>query len=358
MIRRISSQSLDLVARRTSAGRLLRPLAGGYPERMASFPWMDIRPEVADALSAGRPVVALESTLIAHGLPWPVNLETALEAGAAVRAEGAVPATIAIRRGRAVIGLERADIEELARASGGVRKASRRDLPAALAQGADAATTVAATMYLAHRAGIRLFATGGIGGVHPLRIGDCGSRIEEFGNPQSAIPNPQSWDVSADLPELARTPVAVVCAGAKSILDLRATLEVLETLSVPVVGYATSEFPAFYLSTSGLPVAARVDSAAEAAALLRAHWQLDGGGVVLAQRLPDAVALDPDEFARALAEAERRAEQEHVTGPATTPYLLARLAEITDGRTLRANRALIVANASLAGRVARDLAVM
>jgi pseudouridine-5'-phosphate glycosidase len=335
---------------------------------MASFPWMSVRSEVADALSDGRPVVALESTLIAHGLPWPLNLETALEAEAAVRAEGAVPATIAVRRGRAVIGLERADVEELARASGQVRKASRRDLAAALSQSADAATTVAATMYLAHRAGIRLFATGGIGGVHPLRIADCGLRIEEpqrdsgrtapdvFGNPQSAIRNPQSWDVSADLPELARTPVAVVCSGAKSILDLPATLEVLETLSVPVVGFATGEFPAFYLSTSGLPVSARVDSPADAAALLRAHWQLDGGGVVLAQRLPDEVALDPAEFAQALAEAERLAERQHVTGPATTPFLLARLAEITKGRTLQANRALIVANASLAGRVARSFA--
>ncbi len=182
-------------------------------------------------------MVALESTLIAHGLPWPVNLETARAAEAAVRREGAVPATVAVWRGRPTVGLDDAELEHLARATD-VRKASRRDLAAAVAQGATAATTVAATMFLAHRAGVRVFATGGVGGVHP-----CGP---------GAVP--AVADVSADLHELARTPVAVVCAGAKSILDLAATLEVLETSGVPVVGYGTGEFPAFYLRSSGLPV--------------------------------------------------------------------------------------------------------
>ncbi len=203
-------------------------------------PLLDVRAEVAAALRAGRPVVALESTLIAHGLPWPMNLETARAAEAAVRAAEAVPATIAVWRGRPTIGLTDAELEELARAQN-VRKASRRDLAAAVAQGATAATTVAATMALAHRAGIRVFATGGIGGVH------------------RGVAPPHVADVSADLIELSRTPVAVVCAGAKSILDLPVTLEVLETYAVPVVGYGTDDFPAFYALSSGLPVSSRVD---------------------------------------------------------------------------------------------------
>jgi len=285
--------------------------------------------------------VALESTLIAHGLPWPLNLETARAAEAAVRAEGAVPATIAVWHGRPTVGLQGAELEYLARTPG-LRKASRRDLAAAVVHGACAATTVAATLALAHRAGLRVFATGGIGGVHPAPALAPGSRLNE--------------DVSADLPELARTPLAVVCAGAKSILDLPSTLEVLETYGVPVVGYGTDEFPAFYLTTSGLPVSARVDSAAEAADLLRAHWGLGGAGVVLAQPLPAEAALEPALFRAALARAERRAAEAGVRGPALTPFLLAQLAEITEGRTLRANQALIVSNARLAARVARALA--
>jgi pseudouridine-5'-phosphate glycosidase len=296
---------------------------------------VEVRPEVADALRAGAPVVALESTLIAHGLPWPLNLETARDAEAAVRAEGAVPATVAVWHGRATVGLTPAEVEELARAEG-VRKASRRDLAAAVAQGATAATTVAATMFLAHQAGVRVFATGGIGGVHP----------QEARRP---------LDVSADLTELARTPVAVVCAGAKSILDLAATLEVLETAGVPVVGYGTDEFPAFYLRTSGLPVSARVETATEAANLLRAHWSLKGAGVVLAQPLPPRNAVDPVLFAQALRGAEEEASRQGVRGPALTPFLLAGLAVRTAGRTLSANRALVVANAGLAARVAREL---
>jgi pseudouridylate synthase len=295
---------------------------------------LDVRPEVAAALRDGRPVVALESTLIAHGLPRPLNLDTARRAEAVVRQEGAVPATIAVLRGVPTIGLTDVELQGLAGADG-VLKASSRDLAVVVAQKRTAATTVAATMRLAERAGIRVFATGGIGGVH-----------------RGAA---QTWDVSADLGELARTPVAVVCAGAKSILDLPRTLEVLETLSVPVVGYCTDDFPAFYVRSSGLPLAARVDSPAEAAALLAARWALGGAGVVLAQPLGAAAALELEDFETALTEAERQAAAQGVRGPALTPFLLARLAEITGGRTLRANQALIVANARLAAQVAGAL---
>jgi len=305
-------------------------------EVLAMNAWkLDVRPEVAAALAAQRPVVALESTLIAHGLPWPANLETAQAAEAAVRAEGAIPATVAVWQGRPIIGLDAAQMEHLARQPD-VRKASSRDLAAALVQGAFAATTVAATMLLAHRAGLRVFATGGIGGVHPNRGA--------------------TFDISADVYELARTPVAVVCAGAKGILDLAATLEMLETMSVPVVGYGTDEFPAFLLRSSGLPVSARVNSPAEVAALLDAHWQLGGAGVVVAQPLPAETALDPADFDKALVRAESQARSAAVRGPALTPFLLARLAELTEGRTLRANQSLIVANAHLAAQVASALA--
>jgi pseudouridine-5'-phosphate glycosidase len=295
---------------------------------------VDVRAEVRDALAAGRAVVALESTLIAHGLPWPVNVETALAAQEAVRAGGAVPATVCVWQGRPTVGLADEQVRALGRPGAAARKASRRDLAAAVAQRATAATTVSATMFLAHAAGIRVFATGGIGGVHP------------------APPQRLALDVSADLLELARTPVCVVCAGAKSILDLPATLEVLETQGVPVLGYRCDDFPAFYLRSSGLGVSARVESPGEAAAVLAAHWGLAGGGVVLAQPLPEGSALPPGEFADALAAAEGQARQARVGGPALTPYLLGRLAEITGGRTLRANRELIVANAGLAGQVA------
>jgi pseudouridine-5'-phosphate glycosidase len=305
-----------------------------------------IAEEVGAALAAGRPVVALESTLIAHGLPWPVNLETARAAEAAVRAEGAVPATIAVWAGRPTIGLDAGQVEQLARSADPgqpdrllVHKASRRDLGVMLAGRHHAATTVAGTLFLAHRAGIRLFATGGLGGVHP---------------PEQ--PGAQAWDVSADLTELARTPAAVVCAGAKSILDLPATLEMLETLAVPVMGYNTGELPAFYLRGSGLPVPYRVDSPLQAAEVLTAHWALDGAGVVLAQPVPAETALEPEAFARYLTQAEELARRAVVRGPARTPFLLARLAELSGGQTLRANRALIEANARLAARIARALA--
>src|SRR5262249_32019261 len=264
----------------------------------------DVRPAVAAALAARRAVVALESTLVAHGLPWPTNLEVARDSERAVRAGGAVPATIAVLDGSPTVGLTDDEIVRLAQARG-VRKASARDLAAALAQKATAATTVSATMRLAHDAGIRVFATGGIGGVHPTETG-------------------QAFDVSAALTGLARRPRWVVCAGAKSILDLPATLEVLETNGVPVVGWQTDTFPAFYLPSSGLSVSARVETPAEAAALLRAHWRLGGAGVVLARPLPEEAAVDPNAFAIALGAGGEAGRQTGVAGAPLTPSLLAR----------------------------------
>jgi pseudouridine-5'-phosphate glycosidase len=290
-----------------------------------------IRPEVAQAVKAGQAVVALESTLIAHGLPWPLNLETAYAAEEAIRAEGAVPATVAILHGQPTIGLHEGELRELAQAEK-VLKASRRDLAAAIAQKRTAATTVAATMTLAHLAGIRLFATGGIGGAHR---------------------ETHPWDISADLIELARTPVTVVCAGAKSILDIPTTLEILETHGVPVVGYGTDEFPAFYIHSSGEPITARADTPAQAARLIQIHWALGGGGIVLAQPVEEQTALDPGEFMNALTEAEQEALGVGVRGKELTPFLLNRLAEITEGQTLRANHTLVIANARLAAKVAR-----
>jgi pseudouridine-5'-phosphate glycosidase len=293
--------------------------------------WLAVADEVRAALGAGRPVVALESTLIAHGLPWPANLETARAAEHAVREAGSVPATIAVWNGTPTVGLSDAQIESLARAKD-VLKASRRDLATAVTQDRTAATTVAGTMYLALRAGIRVFATGGIGGAHR----DTG----------------QPFDISADLIELARTPVLVVSAGAKSILDLPRTLEILETLGVPVVGYRTDRFPAFYVRDSGLPVSARVESAAEAARLFAEHVRMGGRGVLLTQPVAEDVALSAGEVEAAVAQAQQEATESGVRGGAVTPFLLARLAAITGGRTLRANQALIVANARLASQVA------
>jgi pseudouridine-5'-phosphate glycosidase len=291
--------------------------------------------EVASAQAEGRAVVALESTLIAHGLPTPLNVETALEAEKAVRAAGATPATIAVIDGSIRVGLTLAEIERLAHDQS-VLKASRRDLGIALALKRTAATTVAATMALACRAGIRVFATGGIGGVH--RGGHA------------------SLDISADLLELARTPVCVVCAGAKSILDIPLTLEVLETHGVPVLGYRTGDFPGFYLVSSGAGVQVRIDSPSEAAAIALNHWRLGGAGLLLAQPPPAHLALSPEELEQALVQAEQAAEQAGIRGQELTPYLLARLAELTAGRTVVVNQALIVANAGLAGRVACELA--
>jgi pseudouridylate synthase len=297
---------------------------------MPSAPLVQVRPDVAEAIRRRQPVVALESTLISHGLPWPWNLETAHLAEEAVRAEGALPATIAVIDGRPTVGLDDGALRRLAQGRD-VLKASRRDLAHAIAQKRTAATTVAATMLLAHHAGVRLFATGGIGGAHR---------------------DTHPWDISADLSELARTPVAVVCAGAKSILDIPRTLEILETQSVPVVGYRTDQFPAFFIRTSGEPISNRVDTPEEAATLLHVHWELGGSGIVLAQPVDEHIAMEPGAFQHALTAAEREAIGGGIRGKELTPFLLSRLAEITDGQTLRANHTLVIANARLAAQIA------
>jgi len=282
-------------------------------------------PEVA---AARGPVVALESTLVAHGLPWPDNLAVARELEATVRAGGAVPATIAVLDGRAHLGLDATELERVARGGKDLAKAGATDLAVHLARGTSAATTVSATAAIAARAGIRVFATGGIGGVHR---GDAG-------------------DVSHDLALLAKTPIAVVSAGAKAILDLPRTLETLETLGVLVVGWRTSELPAFYSRRSGLALDHRADTAAELAKILHAHWDaLGGGGVLVCSPIPDGDALELDApIARALADAAAA----HITGKRLTPYLLARLAEVTGGASIRANRALAHHNARVAAEIA------
>lgn len=294
---------------------------------------LHLNPTLARSIRAGEPVVALESTLITHGLPWPANLETALAAEEAVRKHGVTPATIAVLDGRASIGLESSHLESLARQPESVIKASSRDLPLAISRRLTASTTVAATIWLAHQAGISVCATGGVGGAH--RGGD--------------------WDISADLLQLARTSVAVVCAGAKSILDVPRTLQMLETLSVPVVGFRTHEFPGFYTSSTGEPVSARLDTAMDVAAFLRVHWTLQGAGVVIAQSLPPELALEPSEVDGALTQAEKEARRAGIRGGSVTPFLLARVAELTGGKSVRANQALIVANAGLAAEIAKAL---
>lgn len=293
--------------------------------------FLSIHPEVAAALKAGKAVVALESTVISHGLPYPANVETATALEDAIRAEGAVPATIAVLDGRIRVGLDADDIERLAQP--GVRKVSRRDLPLALAQGADGATTVAATMIGAGLAGISVFATGGIGGVH--------RGVET------------TLDISADLEELAATDVAVVCAGAKAILDLPRTLEYLETKGVPVIGFGTDRFPAFYTAALPLPVDGRCDSADEVARVLRAKWQLGlGGGVVVGVPIPADAALDAEAVEAAIAQAVGEADAQGVRGKALTPFLLKRMEELTDGASLAANRALLLNNAKVGAHIA------
>ncbi len=292
-------------------------------------------PGVAAALAAGQPVVALESTLITHGLPWPANAETALAMEAAVRAAGAVPATIALLGGKITIGLTRAEIERLAQLPAGkVRKCSRRDLSIAVARGEDAATTVAGTMIVAHWAGIRVFGTGGIGGVHR-------------GAP---------FDVSADLLELGRTPVAVVCAGAKSILDLPLTLEVLETQGVPVVGFGTDTLPAFYSRRSGLPVDVRVETPQEAAAIIAAAHRLGAQhSILITVPVPEKDEMPAAQAAAAITQATAEAEAQKIHGKAVTPFLLRRVTELTGGAARRANIALLVNNARVAGEIAAAL---
>ena len=295
---------------------------------------LHIKDEVSDALAAGWPVVALESTLISHGLAYPANLETAHELEEIVRSEGSVPATVAILDGQPRIGLEDADLERLARGTG-IRKVSRRDIPVVVAFRLNGATTVAATMYLAHRAGIHVFATGGIGGVHR-------------GHP---------FDVSADLPELAQTPVIVVCAGAKSILDLPLTLEWLETHGVPVLGYDTGEFPAFYSRTSGLPVDARVDTPKDVARVWLAKQEVGlGGGLLVAVPVPTEAEFVASEAELAIEKALAAANAQGITGKAMTPFVLAEVARQTEGRSVRANLALLRNNAKVAARIAVTLA--
>ena len=299
-------------------------------------PYLDIHPEVAEGLANGRPVVALESTIISHGMPYPQNVQTALAVEEVVRQNGAVPATIAILGGRLKAGLTREEIEYLGQQGQKVTKTSRRDLAVLVAKGMDGATTVATTMMIAHMAGIRVFATGGIGGVH---------RGAET-----------TMDISADLQELARTEVAVVCAGAKAILDLKLTLEYLETHGVPVLGYQTQEFPAFYTRTSGLSVDYRVDTPEELAAVLKVRKDLGlAGGVLVTNPIPEAWSMDPALINAAIDRAIAEAEDQGITGKAVTPFLLARVKELTGGDSLEANIALVKNNAALAARIAAAL---
>jgi pseudouridine-5'-phosphate glycosidase len=296
---------------------------------------MHVSPEVAEAVAATRPVVALESTLITHGLPWPANADTAIAMERAVRESGAVPATIAVLGGTITVGLSHEEITQLAsRPNAGVRKCSRRDLPVAVARGEDASTTVAATMIVAHKAGVRVFATGGIGGVH------------------RGVP----FDVSTDLIELGRTPVAVVCGGAKAILDLPATLEVLETQGVPIVGLGTDTLPGFYSTSSGLPIDVRVDTAAEAAAIIDAARRLDAQhGVLIVVPVPHEAAYSAADAEAAISRATSDAEARGIHGKAVTPFLLERVAELTGGGTRDANIALLVNSARVGGQIAREL---
>ena len=297
---------------------------------------LSVSEEVRAALAGGHAVVALESSLIAQGLPPPHNIETALAAEAAVREGGAVPATTALDAGRLVLGAGPELLERLADPERTVAKAASRDLGPLLAAGSLGSTTVSATLRIAHAAGVGVMATGGIGGVHR----GAG----------------RTFDVSGDIDELAATPVAVVCSGAKSILDLPATAELLETRRVPILGYGVDELPAFYSIGSGLPLAHRVNGADEAAAAIRAHRSVPGaGGVLVVQPPPGELAIDPDEVERWVAEAERDAEAAGLRGGAVTPHVLAFLARASGGRTLAVNVGLIVRNARAAGAIASAL---
>ena len=299
-------------------------------------PYLDIRPEVAEALSAGRPVVALESTIISHGMPYPQNVETALAVEEEIRQNGAVPATIAVIGGRLKAGLEKDQIEYLGKKGLKVTKASRRDLPVLCARGDDGATTVAATMIVSALAGIGVFATGGVGGVHR------GAEV--------------TMDISADLEELARTPVLVVCAGAKSILDLGLTLEYLETKGVAVCGYQTDELPAFYTRTSGFGVDFRADTPEELASAFKAQRDLGyPGGMLCANPIPEAYSMPPEIINRAIDRAVAESAEQGIKGKALTPFLLARVKALTGGESLEANIQLVLNNARLAAKTAAAL---
>ena len=295
--------------------------------------YLDVNPEVQAALAAGTPVVALESTIISHGMPYPQNVETALKVEQIIRDNGAVPATIAILGGRLKAGLTPAEIEYLGKTGQAVTKASRRDLPVIVAKGMDGATTVTTTMMIAHMAGIQIFATGGIGGVH---------RGAET-----------TMDISADLEELANTPVMVVCAGAKSILDLGLTLEYLETHGVPVLGYGTKELPAFYTRRSGFEVDYRVDSPEELARIFKVQRDLGlKGGILVTNPIPEEYAMDFDVINKAIDEAIAQSVRDGIKGKATTPYLLAKVKDLTGGDSLESNIRLVFNNAKLAAQTA------
>ena len=298
--------------------------------------YLDISPEVQAALAEGKPVVALESTIISHGMPYPRNVETALMVEDTVRKNGAVPATIAIIGGRLKAGLSKEEIEYLGKTGRGVAKASRRDVAALVAGKKDGATTVTTTMMIAHMAGIEIFATGGIGGVH---------RGAET-----------TMDISADLEELAQTPVMVVCAGAKSILDLGLTLEYLETKGVPVIGYGTDELPAFYTRKSGFGVDYRVDSPEELAAIFSAQRELGlKGGMLVTNPIPEEHSMDKEVIDKAIEQALRECSEQGVKGKDTTPFLLAKVVELTGGDSLESNIKLVLNNATVAAKTAVEI---
>ena len=298
--------------------------------------YLDLSTEVDAALKAGKPVVALESTIISHGMPYPQNVETALRVEQTIREDGATPATIAVIGGRLKAGLTPQEIEYLGKKGTAVTKASRRDLPVLVARGEDGATTVTTTMIIAALAGIKVFATGGIGGVH---------RGAET-----------TMDISADLEELAHTPVMVICAGAKSILDLGLTLEYLETKGVPVIGYGTEELPAFYTRKSGFKVDYRVDSPEELAAIFKAKQEMGlGGGMLVTNPIPEEYSMDPERINKAIDEAVTEANRLGIHGKETTPFLLAKIKDITGGDSLASNIQLVLNNARLAARTAACL---
>ena len=298
--------------------------------------YLDINPEVKKALEEKRPVVALESTIISHGMPYPRNVETALNVEKIIRENGAIPATIAILNGKLKVGLTEEEIEYLGKAAEKVVKTSRRDIPFIVARQVDGATTVASTMIIAALAGIKVFATGGVGGVH---------RGAET-----------SFDISADLQELAHTNVAVVCAGAKSILDIGLTLEYLETMGVPVVGFATEEMPAFYTRKSGFGVDYRIDDTAELASAIKAKWDLGlNGGLVVANPIPEEHQIDPELINRAIDDALVEAEEKGIAGKESTPFLLAKVKDITKGDSLEANIQLVYNNARLGAELAVEI---
>lgn len=295
--------------------------------------YLEVKPEVAQAIAQGKPVVALESTIISHGMPYPQNVETALQVEQIIRENGAVPATIAIIGGKLKAGLTPAEIEYFGKKGQAIAKASRRDLAVLCARGQDGATTVATTMIIAHMAGIGIFATGGIGGVH---------RGAET-----------TMDISADLEELAHTPVLVVCAGAKSILDLGLTLEYLETHGVPVIGFGTEELPAFYTRISGFGVDYRIDTPQELAAAFFAQNEMElGGGMLVANPIPTEYAMDPAVINGAIDQAVKESRDQGIHGKATTPFLLARVAELTGGDSLASNIQLVFNNARVAAQTA------